>query len=112
MLRKNKTDKNTLFINANEEFIKVTNKNMLSKENLENILKLYKDRKEVPHLIKLVSIEEIAKNDYNLSVSSYVEAKDTREIIDIKALNKEIEEIVKRQSVLRNKIDSLVRELE
>lgn len=112
VLRKNKTDKNTLFINANEEFIKVTNKNMLSKENLENILKLYKDRKEVPHLIKLVSIEEIAKNDYNLSVSSYVEAKDTREIIDIKVLNKEIEEIVKRQSVLRNKIDSLVRELE
>lgn len=112
VLRKNKTDKNTLFINANEELIKVTNKNMLSKENLENILKLYTDRVEVPHLSKLVSIEEIAKNDYNLSVSSYVEAKDTREIIDIKALNKEIEEIVKRQSVLRNKIDSLVRELE
>lgn len=112
VLRKNKTDKNTLFINANEEFIKVTNKNMLSKENLENILKLYTDRVEVPHLSKLVSIEEIAKNDYNLSVSSYVEVKDTREIIDIKALNKEIEEIVKRQSVLRNKIDSLVRELE
>ncbi|SUX00858.1 type I restriction-modification system, M subunit [Campylobacter jejuni subsp. doylei] len=112
VLRKNKTDKNTLFINANEELIKVTNKNMLSKENLENILKFYKDRKEVPHLTKLVSIEEIAKNDYNLSVSSYVEAKDTREIIDIKALNKEIEEIVKRQSVLRNRIDSLVRELE
>ncbi len=112
VLRKNKTDKNTLFINANEEFIKVTNKNMLSKENLENILKLYTDRVEVPHLSKLVSIEEIAKNDYNLSVSSYVEVKDTREIIDIKVLNKEIEEIVKRQSVLRNRIDSLVRELE
>ena len=112
VLRKNKTDKNTLFINANEELIKVTNKNMLSKENLENILKLYTDRVEVPHLSKLVSIEEIAKNDYNLSVSSYVEAKDTREIIDIKVLNKEIEEIVKRQSVLRNRIDSLVRELE
>ncbi|EAJ7529520.1 type I restriction-modification system, M subunit [Campylobacter jejuni subsp. doylei] len=112
VLRKNKTDKNTLFINANEEFIKVTNKNMLSKENLENILNLYTDRVEVPHLSKLVSIEEIAKNDYNLSVSSYVEVKDTREIIDIKVLNKEIEEIVKRQSVLRNKIDSLVRELE
>ncbi|EEP3707927.1 type I restriction-modification system subunit M [Campylobacter jejuni] len=112
VLRKNKTDKNTLFINANEEFIKVTNKNMLSKENLENILKLYTDRVEVPHLSKLVSIEEIAKNDYNLSVSSYVEVKDIREIIDIKVLNKEIEEIVKRQSVLRNKIDSLVRELE
>lgn len=112
VLRKNKTDKNTLFINANEEFIKVTNKNMLSKENLENILKLYTHRAEVPHLSKLISIEEIAKNDYNLSVSSYVEAKDTREIIDIKALNQEIEEIVKRQSTLRNRIDSLVRELE
>lgn len=112
VLRKNKTDKNTLFINANEEFIKVTNKNMLSKENLENILKLYKDRIEVPHLARLTNIEEIVKNDYNLSVSSYVEAKDTREIINIKVLNQEIEEIVKRQSVLRNKIDSLVRELE
>ncbi|MBC5857680.1 type I restriction-modification system subunit M [Campylobacter jejuni] len=112
VLRKNKTDDKTLFINANEEFIKVTNKNMLSKENLENILKLYTDRAEVPHLTKLVSIEELAKNDYNLSVSSYVQAYDTREIIDIKALNKNIEETVKRQSVLRNKIDSLVRELE
>ncbi len=66
----------------------------------------------MPHLTKLVSIEEIAKNDYDLSVSSYVEVKDTREIIDIKVLNQEIEEIVKRQSVLRNQIDSLVRELE
>lgn len=112
VLRKNKMDKQTLFINANDEFIKVTNKNMLSKENLENILKLYKDREEVPYLAKLVSNEEIAKNDYNLSVSSYVEAKDTREIIDIQVLNKEIEEIVKRQSILRNQIDSLVRELE
>ncbi|HEC1746020.1 type I restriction-modification system subunit M [Campylobacter lari] len=112
VLRKNKTDKNVHFINANEEFIKVTNKNILSKENLENILNLYKDRVEVPYLTKLVSIEEIKNNDYNLSVSSYVEAKDTREAIDIKALNLELVGIVKRQSILREQIDNLVAELE
>lgn len=85
---------------------------MLSKENLENILKLYKDRAEVEYVTKLASIEDIQKNDYNLSVSSYVEAKDTREIIDIKALNQEIKEIVKRQNILRKKIDQIVAELE
>ena len=112
VLRKSKKDRKTLFINAGEEFIKVTNKNMLSKENLENILKLYKDRAEVEYVTKLASIEDIQKNDYNLSVSSYVEAKDTREIIDIKALNQEIKEIVKRQNILRKKIDQIVAELE
>lgn len=112
VLKKNKTDDQVLFINANDEFIKVTNKNKLSTENLENILKLYTDRKELEYKSKLVSKDEIAKNDYNLSVSSYVEAKDDKELIDIKALNLELIEIVKRQSILREQIDSLVAELE
>ncbi len=112
ILRKNKLDDKVLFINADYEFIKAKNKNMLSEQNIENILKLYKARENKDFLSSLVSKEQIAKNDYNLSVSSYVEAKDTKEAIDIKALNLELKEVVKLQSALREQIDKIVLELE
>lgn len=112
VLRRNKRDDKVLFINAAEEFIKVTNKNMLTQENLEKILEIYQARSNQEFVSALVSKEQIAKNDYNLSVSSYVEAKDTREQINITALNAEIGEIVARQSALRAQIDTIVAELE
>ncbi|MBD5164418.1 type I restriction-modification system subunit M [Helicobacter sp.] len=111
VLRKNKRDDKVLFINAVEEFIKVTNKNMLSPQNLEKILESYKARDNQEFVSALVPKEQIARNDYNLSVSSYVEAKDTREAVDITLLNAEIKEIVKAQSALRAQIDAIVAEL-
>lgn len=108
VLRKNKRNDKVLFINAAEEFIKVTNKNMLSPQNLEKILAIYKARSNQEFISALVPKEQIAKNDYNLSVSSYVEAKDTREAVDITLLNAEIKEIVKAQSALRAQIDAIV----
>lgn len=111
VLRKNKRDDKVLFINAGEEFIKVTNKNMLSPQNVEKILAIYKARSNQEFISALVPKEEIKKNDYNLSVSSYVEAKDTREVVDITFLNAEIKEIVKNQSALRVQIDAIVAEI-
>ena len=72
----------------------------------------FKNRKDIEHFAKLVPNSEIAKQDYNLSVSNYVEKEDTREKIDIKKLNAEIEEIVAREQILREEIDKIIAEIE
>ena len=111
-MKKNKTDNKTLFIDATGECIKVTNNNKLTDENIENIVKIFTDRKDVDYVSKLVSNKEIGENDYNLSVSTYVEKEDTREKIDIDVLNKEIDEIVARENVLREEIEKIIAEIE
>ena len=112
VMAKNKVENKTLFIDASKEFKKETNNNVLNSENIEMIVKEFKERADVEYFAKLVDNSEIAENDYNLSVSTYVEKEDTREIIDIKVLNKEIEETVKRIDVLRTSINEIVKELE
>lgn len=112
VLKKNKNEAKTLFINASEFFIKATNKNKLSDENISHILEIYKNRQNIAHISALVDNRDILSNEANLSVSSYVEAKDTREVIDINALNAQICQIVARQSVLRKEIDLIVMGLE
>lgn len=112
VLKKNKTDNSTLFIDASKEFDKVTNNNKLSEKNIDSILKVYTDRADIEYVSKVVSNSEIAEKDYNLSVSTYVEKEDTREVIDITELNKEIARIVEREAVLRAEIDKIVAEIE
>lgn len=112
VIKKNKKDTKTLFINASNFFIKSTNKNKLSDENIEHILEFYKKRENIENICALIDNSDILANEANLSVSSYVEAKDTRESINIKELNAEILQIVAKQSALRSKIDSIVAELE
>ncbi len=75
-------------------------------------MQTYIERKEVKHFSALANIEKIQENDYNLSVNRYVEQEDTKEIIDIKALNSEISQIVEKQSALRNRLESIIKELE
>ena len=112
VLKKSKKDNSILFIDASKEYIKVTNNNKLTDENIEHIVKIFTDRKDIDYVAKLVSNTEIGENDYNLSVSTYVEKEDTREKIDIIELNKQIEEIVAREQVLRDEIDRIVTEIE
>ena len=112
VLKKNKKDTNTFFIDATKECIKVTNNNKLTEENINNIIKIFKNREDVECIAKLVSSKEIAENDYNLSVSTYIEKEDTREKIDIKELNKNIEKIVAREQVLREEINKIISEIE
>ncbi len=112
VLKKSKSENSTLFIDASKEFIKVTNSNKLTQKNINNILKTYKERKNIEYVSKLVPNSDIAKQDYNLSVSTYVEQEDTREKIDIVALNAEIEKIVAREQVLRDEINKIIDEIE
>lgn len=112
VLKKSKSENKTLFIDASKECIKVTNNNKLSDENIENIVSVYGNREDKEYFSRLVSNDEIAENDYNLSVSTYVEQEDTREVVDIKVLNAEIEHIVAREQVLRDEIAKIIAEIE
>jgi len=113
VLKKSKKENKTLFIDASAEFVRWWNKNKLSEKNIKKILDSFINRNDKEeYFTRLVDNEEIAKNDYNIAVSSYVEAEDTREIIDIKILNEEISEIVEKQSKLRKSIDEIVADLE
>ena len=112
VLKKSKPDSRVLFIDATNECIKVTNNNKLTQENIEKIVDTFAGREEVKYFAHLASYDEIAENDYNLSVSTYVEAEDTREKVDIVKLNAEIQEIVAREQVLREEIDKIIAEIE
>jgi len=112
ILRKNKKDNRILFVDASEECVKVTKNNRLSKENIVNIVGAVANRAEKEHFSKLATYDEVAGNDYNLSISTYVEAKDTREKVDIHKLNAEIKEIVAREAVLREEIDKIIADIE
>lgn len=108
VLKKSKKDNATLFIDASNEFVHEGNKNKLSDANIARILDAFVARKEEAHFASLVENGKIAENDYNISVSSYVEQPDTRESVDIDELNRRIAEIVARQNVLRTAIDAIV----
>ena len=112
VLSKHKTDMMTQFIDAGELFKKETNNNVLTDEHITKILQLFSEKADVSHLAKSVDYQTIVDNDYNLSVSTYVEAKDTREVIDINQLNTEIEETVAKISQLRGEIAEIIKEIE
>jgi len=112
VLKKSKNDNKTLFIDASAEFVRGGNKNKLSEANQAKILEAFTAREDVDYFAKLVDNTDIAENSYNIAVTSYVEAEDTRVAVDITELNAEIAQIVARQSVLRIQIDATVADLE
>lgn len=111
VLKKSKKDNAILFIDGSAEFIHEGNKNKLSAENIGRLLGAFVARKDEDHFCRLVDNKAIAENDFNISVSSYVEPEDTREVIDIDKLNAEIKEIVAREDVLRSEIDKIIADL-
>ena len=112
VLKKSKADNKTLFIDASKEFVRQGNKNKLTDANQQKILDAFMARADVDHFATLVENAAIAENGYNLAVSGYVEAEDTREAVDIEALNAEISRIVERQTELRQDINAVVADLE
>lgn len=112
VLKKSKATNDTVFIDASKECVKVTNNNKLTQDNIFKIVSLFSERKEFQYVASVVSNQEIKNNDYNLSVSQYVEQENTREVIDIKKLNADIDLIVARENELRLQIDKIVKELE
>lgn len=114
VLSKHKTEPKTQFIDASSEdfFKKETNNNVLLPEHIDRIVEIFGNKEEVQYVATCVDNAQIAENDYNLSVSSYVEAEDKREVIDIAKLNAEVAQTVKRIDVLRADIDEIIKELE
>lgn len=112
VLKKSKTSNDVMFIDASKEFVKITNNNKLTEENMQKILDTFAEKKDVEYFSRLVPYSEVVEQEYNLSVSTYVEQEDTREKIDIAKLNAEIKEIVAREQVLRDEIDKIIAEIE
>ena len=112
VLAKNKTNTDIQFIDASGLFKKETNNNILTDEHIKQIMEVFDGKENVDHLARSVPFEQVAANDYNLSVSSYVEAKDTREVVDIAQLNAELKTTVARITQLRQEIDAIVEEIE
>lgn len=107
-----KPDGNVLFIDASNEYVKNGNKNLLEQQNIETIVNAFVDRKDKQNFSKLVSNEDILNNDCNLSVSAYVEQEDTREKIDIEAVNKDIVKVVDDVNRLREMVNGFIEEME
>jgi type I restriction enzyme M protein len=112
VLKKSKKDNAVLFVDASAEFTRSGSKNKLTSDHQARILDAFVAREDIDHFARLVPSQELEANDYNISVSSYVQAEDTREATDITALNSEIARIVARQSELRTAIDAIVADLE
>ncbi len=114
VLAKHKTNDTTQFINASGEdfFKKETNNNVMLDEHIAKVIDIFDSKDTIDHVAKQVRLEDITANDYNLSVSAYLEAKDTREVIDITELNAELETTVKKITKLRSEIDAIVAEIE
>ncbi|AUU40631.1 TPA: type I restriction-modification system subunit M [Proteus mirabilis] len=112
VLSKHKTDTHVQFIDASELFKKETNNNILTDEHIKKIIQVFDSKVDTDYLAKSVEYKTIASNNYNLSVSSYVEAQDTREVIDITVLNAELKTAVSKIDQLRKDIDAIVAEIE
>ena len=112
VMKRGKQDNRILFIDATNQCVKVTNNNKLLPEHIDTIVDAFSKREDVEYLCRLVDYDEVKEQNYNLSVSTYVEPEDTREKIDIVKLNAEIKEIVAREQVLRNEIDKIIVEIE
>lgn len=114
VLSKHKADTSVQFIDASGEdfFNKSTNTNLMTDDHVAEIVKLFNRKEDVDHFAKSVRMEAIAENDFNMSVSSYVEARDTREVIDIDELNREIAATVSKVNGLRKDLDAIVAKIE
>ena len=112
VLKKSKIDNKVLFIDASKEFVKVTNSNKITEKHIDDIVEKFTKRENIEYISNLIEYEKIVEENYNLSVSTYVEKEDTSEKIDIVELNKEIKRIVAREEELRKEIDKIIAEIE
>ena len=111
VLKRGKNDNRTLFIDASNECIKITNNNKLTQENIDNIVSIFENRKEIKHISHLANYNEIVEKKYDLSVSAYVEKQSKKLEIDIIDLNSKIDNIVENENKLRQEINDIIKKL-
>ena len=112
VLKKGKSDNKVLFIDASNEYIKVTNNNKLTPENIDRIVETYTNRTEEEHYSYLASYEEIESKEFDLGVSTYVEAEDTTEKLDITEINRELESVIEEENSCRIALNKIISEIE
>jgi type I restriction enzyme M protein len=112
VVKKSKKSDDVLFIDASQKFVRTNTKNKLSEENINDILNLYKERKDVEYIAKVVSNSKIKNASYNLTTNTYIQSQNTTEVINIEVLNEQIKETVAKVDNLRNEIDKIVEEIE
>lgn len=111
VMKRGKSDNKILFIDATNQCVKVTNNNKLLPEHIDTIVDAFTKREDVDYLCKLIDYDEIKRQNYNLSVSTYVEQEDKREKIDIVKLNAQIDKTVSCEQDYRDQINSLIAEI-
>lgn len=111
IIKKAKKDTNVLFIDASNEFEKVTNNNRLNSNNIKRILDAYKNKADIEYFAKLTSFNEIKENDYNLSVSTYVEQKNNEVELKFEDLETDLNSTLQKENELRLIIDNLIKEI-
>ena len=113
VLAKNKTDTTIQFIDATGKdfFKKATNINLMTDDHIARVMDIFDAKEDVPHVAASVPYETIVERGYNLSVSSYVEPRDTRELVNIDELNDQIGTTVERINQLRADIDAIIAEI-
>lgn len=112
VMRRTKRSQGVLFVDASKYFVPGSPQNSLSEENIQEIVRIYRERADVDHVAKLVTNEKLKDTKYCMSVSAWVEPEDTRKKVDIKVLNAQIAEIVARETKLRARVDAIVAGLE
>ena len=112
VLKKNKNDNSILFIDASNEFVRLESKNKLSNENIDNICKIINERKEIKNKSVVISNEDVIKNECNISVNSYIRNDEGTKELNIKEINNELTEIVKKENLIRNELEKIINKLE
>lgn len=112
VLKKNKNDNSILFIDASNEFVRLESKNKLSNENIDNICKIINERKEIKNKSVVISNEDVIKNECNISVNSYIRNDEGTKELNIKEINSELTEIVKKENLIRNELEKIINKLE
>ncbi|WP_124057598.1 type I restriction-modification system subunit M [Vaginisenegalia massiliensis] len=111
ILKKNRTTRDVLFIDASNDFVKEKNQNKLTEENILKIVETYKNRENIDKYAYLASFEEIKENDYNLNIPRYVDTFEEEEPIDMVALNSQLKEIRQEKEALRKEIYDMMTSL-
>lgn len=112
ILKKNRTNRDVLFIDASSDFIKEKNQNKLTQENIEKVVSTYKERKTIEKYAHLASFEEIKENDFNLNIPRYVETFEEEVPIDMAAIGKEIKEIRQEKQTLEKSLFEAISSLQ
>jgi type I restriction enzyme M protein len=111
VLRKNKKDKNVLFIDASREFLSGKNQNQLTEAHIAKIIATFQARKSVDKYAYLATPEEMAGNDYNLNIPRYVDTFEEEKEIDLMAVRAEREKLKAELADLEVKMDGYLKEL-